>query len=241
MARTLLQLVQAAANELGIPEPSLLFGGTDDTSKQLLALAQREGKEFSESATDSGGWQALHKEYTFTTVNGQADYNLPSDFLYFVNRTFWDGAYKWELLGPITAQQKNILKYGIVGGNIRRKFYIRNNKMYLDPVPTSTGDVIAYDYYSNGWCQSSGGTAQSLWQADTDTYKLDEDMFIKGLKWRFLRAKGLDYSQEFSDYEVDMVKVKGRDGGAPDLSLVSGNIYPHLLDETNIPDSNYGN
>lgn len=240
MARTLLQLVQAATNEIGIPEPSLLFGATDDTSKQLLALAQREGKEFSEYATDSGGWTALHKEYTFTTVNGQADYALPSDFQYFVNRTFWDGAYKWELLGPLTAQQKQVLRYGIVGGSIRTKFYIRDGKLYLTPTPTEDGLLIAYDYYSSSWCKSAGGAEQSLWQADDDTYKLDEDMFIKGMKWRFLRAKGLDYSQEYADYMADTIKVKGRDGGSPDLSLTGGSIYPHFLDEHNIPDSGYG-
>jgi len=240
MPRTLLQLVQQTANEIGIPEPSQLFGATDDTSKQLVALAQREGKEMAEFANDSGGWQVLHKEYTFTTVNGQADYALPTDFAYFLSQTFWDNSYKWELLGPITAQQKNILKYGIVGGSIRRKFYVRNNKMYLDPVPTVTGDIIAYDYYSNAWCESSGGTAQSLWVADLDVYKLDEESFIKGIKWRYLRAQGLDYSQEYNDYMTELVKVKGRDGGAPVLSLVSGSIYPKLLDLDNVPDTGFG-
>jgi hypothetical protein len=240
MPRTLLQLVQQAANEIGIPEPSQLFGASDDTSKQLVALAQREGKEMAEFANDSGGWQALHKEYTFTTVGTQANYALPTDFAYFLNQTFWDNSYKWELLGPITAQQKNILKYGIVGGSIRRKFYVRANEMYLDPVPTVTGDIIAYDYYSNAWCQSSVGVAQSLWAADLDVYKLDEESFIKGIKWRYLRAQGLDYSQEYNDYMTELTKVKGRDGGSPVLSLVHGSIFPKLLDLDNTPDTGYG-
>ena len=59
------------------------------------------------------------------------------------------------------------------------------NRMYIEPEPTTTGETIAFDYYSNAWCQSSGGTAQQRWSADLDTYKLDEDCFVQGLSGGF--------------------------------------------------------
>ena len=62
---TFLAIVQAAANELGIPEPSQVIGASDDTSKQLLALANREGKEFAAMGGQWSGWPELRKEYTF--------------------------------------------------------------------------------------------------------------------------------------------------------------------------------
>lgn len=239
MARTLLDLIQQAADEIGIPQPSAIIGQVDDQSRQLLALANREGKDFSIMANSRGGWQNLHKEHTFTTVSGTPDYALPSDFEYFVQRTFWDGNMLWELVGPITAQEKQILRYGSVTSGPRRKFYIRENRMYLDPEPTTTGDTIAYDYYSNAWCQSSGGTAQQRWAADTDTYKLDEDCFIQGMKWRFLRAKGLDYSEEKKAYDEDCMRVLARDGGARDLSIVRNEGVP-FISMCNVPDTGYG-
>jgi hypothetical protein len=240
MARTLLELLQAAANEIGIPEPSRIVGGVDDQSKQLLSLANREGKDFSMLATRTGGWQALHKEHTFTTVSGTADYAMPSDFEYFVDRTFWDDAYKWELVGPITAQEKQILRYGVIASGPRRKFYVRNNRMYLEPTPTTTGDTIAFDYYSNAWCLSNVSTPQTQWAADTDTYKLDEDCFVQGVKWRFLRAKGLDYAQEKADYDADCARLMGRDGGARDLPIAGGTYGARFLNEDNIPETGYG-
>lgn len=240
MARTFLELVQQAANELGIPEPSQIIGNTDDTARQLLALAIREGKDFSTRAKNQGGWQALHKEYTFTTVNGTNSYALPSDFEYFVQRTFYDNAYKWELIGPITAQEKQVLRYGVIASGPRRKFYIRNNLMYLDPTPAATGDLIAYDYYSNAWCQSSVGVAQSRWTADMDTYLLDEDCFVLGLKMRYLRAKGLDYSQERADYELEVERVMARDGGSRDLPLGYSNYGTRFLNNDNIPETGFG-
>lgn len=239
MARTLLQLVQAACNEIGIPEPLFLFGSTNDQEKQLIALANREGKDFSSMANKNGGWQALRKDYTFTTVPSQADYALPSDLEYFVQKTFWDNQFKWSLIGPITAQEKQILRYGVVASGPRNKFYIRENKMFLDPVPTSAY-MIAYDYYSNNWCASSTGTPQPFWQTDNDVYLLDEDCFIQGMKWRFLRAKGLEYAQEFKDYQDDCQRVISRDGGQRDLPLGGADFGQQLLDGANIPETNYG-
>jgi hypothetical protein len=297
--------MQQAANELGIPEPSQIIGAQDEQSKQLLALAQREGKDFSQLANKNGGWQDLHTEYTFTTivetqtgtttsgsavVTGLSDtsvlaaqvfgasadgiannsiilsidsptqvtlnqvatasgtvsinfgriaYALPSDLEYFVQRTWWDNTYKWELLGPITAQEKQILKYGIIASGPRAKFYIRNNLMYINPMPETAGQLFAYDYFSNAWCQSAGGTAQQLWTADTDTYKLDEDCFVMGIKWRFLRAKGFDYSQEKSDYDMDCQRAMSRDGGNRDLPIAGGTYGARFLDYDNIPDGNF--
>lgn len=239
MARTLLSLVKQACNEIGIPEPQFLFGNVADQEKQLVAFANREGNEFSGVSNKNGGWQNLHKEYTFTTVPGQADYPLPSDLEYFVEKTYWDDKYKWELVGPITAQEKQVLKYGVIASGPRPKFYIRLNKMWINPTPTDA-QLIAYDYYSNNWCQSVGGLPQSEWKADTDTYLLDENCFILGLKWRFLRSKGMDYSQEKEDYDAAVQRTIARDGGSRDLPLGGNGYQVNFLNSNNIPDSGYG-
>jgi len=239
MARTLLDLIQQAADEIGIPQPSAIIGQVDDQSRQLLSLANREGKEFSVKANSRGGWQNLHEEYTFTTVSGTDNYALPDDFEYFVQKSFWDGNMLWELVGPITAQEKQLLRYGSVTSGPRRKFYVRNNRLYLDPNPPTTGDTIAYDYYSNAWCLSAAGVAQRRWTADTDTYKLDEDCFVQGMKWRFLRAKGLDYGEEKKSYDEDCMRVLARDGGVRDLALVRTFGIP-LISMGNVADTGYG-
>jgi hypothetical protein len=241
MSRTILELVQAFCNEVGVTQITQVVGSTDDLTLQILALANREGSELSGIATSFGGWQALHKEHTFLTVNGTADYALPADLAYFANQTQWDGAQKWELLGPIDAQQKQLLRYGVVANGPRRKFYIRNNRMYLDPVPASDGDVIAYDYYSKYWVMDVDGvTEKARIAADSDTLKIDEDCFILGLKWRFLRAKGLDYGQEERDYQLAVQQAVSRDCGTRRLGLVDRSWQQRFLDTNNIPDSGFG-
>jgi len=304
--RSFLELVQAACDEIGIPQPASIVGNVDDQSRQILALANREGKEFFAYANDFGGWQNLQKEYIFTTTAlpsttgdttsgspvitnipstvgitaltwtvtgesipyqakvisvdsptqvtidrvasetsvgtdltfGQAAYSLPSDFEYFVQKTYWDTSFRWQLLGPISAQEKNVLRYGISPSGPRRKFYIMQNLLWLDPTPPDD-EYIAFDYYSNAWCTSSGGTAQTAWLADTDLYKLDEDCFIQGMKWRYLRSKGLDYAEELNSYEKDRERVRGRDGGNRDLPL-NARTGLKLLSSDQVPDTGFG-
>lgn len=306
MPRTLLEMVAQAANEIGIPEPQSLFGNVQATETQLIALANREVKEFSSVANKNGGWQNLHKEYTFTTqflsttgnttdgsavitgipdtstlaadtwavsgngftagtrilsvdsatqvtvTNnctatqtgvslsfGQIAYSLPSDFEYFLDKTFWDNKFKWALIGPITAQEKQILRYGVVASGPRNKFYIRQNKMWLDPTPTDN-TLIAYDYFSNAPVQVTAGGYSNVWTADDDTYLLDEDGFIQGLKWRFLRAKGLDYTEEYENYVHDVQRTIARDGGSSDLPLGGAGFNVQFLNGYNIPDTGFG-
>lgn len=240
MSRTLLEMVQSACNEIGIPEPQFLFGSINDQEKQLLALANREGKDFSVVANKNGGWQNLRTDYTFTTVIGQSEYDLPSDFEYFVQKTFWDDQFKWELIGPISAQEKQVLRYGVVASGPRNKFYVQNNKIILNPSPESEF-IIAYDYYSNNWAMGNDGiTSQPRFLTDTDTYKLDEDCFIQGIKWRFLRAKGLDYAEEYKSYQDDCERVIGRDGGQRDLPIGGSSWGRHFLDGANVPETGFG-
>lgn len=308
MTLTLLQLVQSAADELGIPQPAQVIGAQDDTSRQLLALAIREGKEFSQLANKNGGWQDLHVEYIFTTnavptttgdltlgskiitnipstagiagetwtvtgngiayqakvvsvdgptqvtidqaatetltgvslAFGQAAYDIPSDLEYFLDKTFWDGSYRWQLLGPLEAQEKNVIKYGISPVGPRRRFWILKDKLWINPTPTNTTDIIAYDYLSNAWSLSPDGLDQNTWVSDLDTYKLDDDCFILGLKYRFLRAKGLDYSEEYRTYQDACFRVMARDGAGRDLPTNAQSTGINLLSNANIPDTGFG-
>ncbi len=306
--RTFLQLVQAACDELGIPQLTQIVGAQDDQSRQLLALSNREGREFSGAANRYGGWQALHKEYIFQTVSlpettgdtvegspvisnipstagivantwtvvmdsvpyqakvisvdsgtqvtidqnatstvtgasisfGQNAYDLPSDLNYFMDKTGWDGNFRWQLLGALDAQEKNVLKYGISPVGPRRSFWILGNKMIINPTPTESGNVIAYDYLSNNWCLSPAGAGQNLWTTDDDTYALDEDCFILGLKYRWKRAKGLDYGEEFREYVDECNRVLSRDGWGRDLPTNAQATGLNLLSDANIPDTGFG-
>lgn len=64
MSLTLLETVQAVADELAISRPSLVIGSSDPQTRQLLALLNRLGTDL----TTQYAWQRLNKEHIFTTV-----------------------------------------------------------------------------------------------------------------------------------------------------------------------------
>jgi hypothetical protein len=179
-------------------------------------------------------------------VFGQSDYALPSDFQRPVDNTFWDRSRFWSMRGPQSPQQWQLYKSSVIGrASIQRRFRFRRSAtagmlLSIDPVPTDNGSPLVFEYVSNAWCQSSGGSPQTSWQQDTDTGILDEYLIQMGLKWRILRRKGMSYSEELDEYEGLVAKAMSTDGGAAILDL-SPNDHLTLIGPWNLPETNFGN
>lgn len=66
MAYTLLQLIDQVSGELGLSQPAVVIGSTNNQSTQFLALAQRLGKDLVREFE----WQRLVKAYVLQTTAG---------------------------------------------------------------------------------------------------------------------------------------------------------------------------
>ena len=304
----LLTMVQNALSEIGLEQPSSLIGNSDPTAIQVLALANREGRDFYRRIGKNGGWQILRKETSFTTVAvsgltctttlgsavvtgispnttgivagyvavwtgipvgtavvsvdsasqitlaspatisgtgvslacGKDNYTLPNDIDHFLTQTFWDRSFRWQLMGPLEPQEWQVLRSGISPTGPRRRFRIMGNAFYVDPVPTLSGQVIAYEYISNAWAQSAAGAAQTSFLADTDYYLLDDDVFTLGIQWRYKQKKGLDFSAEFAQWESLADQVMAQDGAARSLPMNASSTGLRLLNSSNVPDTGFG-
>jgi hypothetical protein len=114
-------------------------------------------------------------------------------------------------------------------------FTVRGGAIYITPTPTA-GDTVAYEYVSTKWCQSSGGTAQTEWAADTDTSKLDEALHVLDLIWRFKQAKGLEYAADLAAFERRVTDKLMRDGVKPRIST-SEVDYDRIPQGPQVPDT----
>lgn len=195
MASTLLDLVNEACLELGIPTTTTVISSQDSQVKQLLSLANREGREQVAAPVQ---WPQLQKIQTITLVNGQASYAFPNDFNAYIAQTIWNPSMRWTVVGPMSPQNWEFLKSGLINTQPWMRFRIWQGQIFFDPTPTSVnnGQTVTVEYQSNNYCQSATGTWQNKWTNDTDTFLLPEDIMVLGLKWRFLAAKRLDYSEE---------------------------------------------
>jgi hypothetical protein len=156
-----------------------------------------------------------------------------------IAQTSWDRDFRWQLLGPLEAQEWQVLKSGISPTGPRRRYRIMGGLLYIDPVPTAINNEV-FEYYSNAWCQSVGGTVQSTWAADTDYYILDDDAFILGLKWRYLAAKKLDYQEEYNTWVDKCERNMARNAGNRNLPLNASASGIRLLNSQNVPDTGFG-
>jgi hypothetical protein len=186
---------------------------------------------------------------TSTALSGQSitfaqeAYALPSDFAYMIVQTEWDRSFRWQLLGPLNAQEWQVIKSGISPVGPRMRFRIMGNQFYINPVGSGSTiytDNIVFEYISNAWAASSGGTAQTSFLADTDTAVIPEDLITLSLKYRILRAKGLSYQEEYDEYDEELNKYVGRDKTARNLPLNARASGIRLLNAQNVPDTGYG-
>lgn len=223
-----------------IPDTSTLVAGSWSISSGI-GIATNVRIVSVDSATQITVDQASTATGTAVAIIlGQDAYTLPSDFAYFQQLTWWDRTYRWQMFGPLTAQEWQVLKSGLSPVGPRRFFRIMGNKFFIHPAPSVSGQTMVFEYFSNAWCQSNAAAAQNTWAADTDYYSLDDDAFIQGLKWRFKAAKGLEYAQEQKDYMTVCERLIARDGGNKDLrtNVQAKDVY--LLNYNNIPDTGFG-
>src|SRR5579862_6274062 len=233
-------------SEIGLPAPVTVVGNPDQSAIQLLALANRAGRELAEDADAAGYWQQLRKQYVFQTagvgpytctitpgsniltnlsnttgialgqsvyaeglvndtlvtqlspltlsqlptasteLDGQSvvfateNYPLPPDLAYLIVQTEWDRNFRWQLLGPLDAQEWQVIKSGISPVGPRMRFRIMQGMLYINPVGSAAtlyNNTIAFEYVSNAWVAVSASPSvgvQTAFQADTDVSILNE-------------------------------------------------------------------
>jgi hypothetical protein len=183
---SLLTVMQAVADELALSPITSVIGNADKTVKQLLALANHEGKQMRKAYA----WPQLTIEGTITLNNGVAGYPLPNNFDRMISQTHWDTTNKWRVFGPCTAQEWAAMQYSGFGSLAYKSFRAKGvtaqpdgandytgKQIYIYPTPTAAdaGTTIKYEYISRScfvpqvwvsagakdpashWCYSVGG------------------------------------------------------------------------------------
>ena len=229
-------VISGLATTTGIAAFTWYAFGTGVANNSIVASTTSSTVTLNQAAVQTGAGQFLF---------GQSDYPLPSDFQRPVDNTMWDRGRFWSMRGPQSPQQWQLYKSSVIGrASIQRRFRFRringNVVFSIDPVPTDNLTPLVFEYVSNAWCQSSGGTPQSLWEADTDTGILDEDLLMLGTRWRVYARLGFDYQSELDEYETEVSKAMAVDGGAAILDLAPADRLT-LIGPWNLPETNFGN
>lgn len=234
---SLLTVAQNVLREAGFNNLTSIASSSDENARRLFGLANREGK----ALMKRHDWTVLQKEHAFSTADGTANYALASDFDRFLPTTGWDRTNYWALQGPISPQEWQVIKSGITQTGPRRRYRIKpssqTNYIYLDPTPSSI-DSVVFEYVSNQWAQTSGGSALSAYASDTDVAIGPFEYLIElGMKWRFLASLGMAYAEERQEYDREVSLAIARDG---DMGRLSLNGPQRFSQGSNVPESGFG-
>ena len=181
---------------------------------------------------------------------GQEAYSVPTDLSHFIPQTEWDRNFRWQLLGPVNAQEWQVLKSGIspVGPRLRIRFM--NNQIWINPCPyipsgasSPISDLIVIEYMSKNCVAVAAAPTvgvSSLFVNDTDVALISEDLVIKSLKWRLLRSDRMPYMDELSEFEDDLASEVARLLVPRQLPLNAQSSGIRLLNSQQVPDTGFG-
>ena len=150
---SLLTMIGDVCEQIGLLRPAIVLSSLDQQVKQLLAMANREGREL--ATGDSVGmayfWTALDTEATWLTTGVENQGNIATlmpGFRRIYPDTMWDRTLRQRILG-ITADEWQQLKAGIIQSPYFRYRFARGIVSFL-PAP-AINHTIATEFATFNW------------------------------------------------------------------------------------------
>ena len=208
---SLISIVQGAALRVNYPAPTVAIGSTDPNVQLMVACAQDAGDE----ANERVDWQALKIQtpVTFTGDGVTAAWPLPNAFQRLSpSTTFISSLYPtMRMEGPIS--ESSLLRMKAIPMSTYPSAWREvNGEIEFYPV-LGAGEIVSYVYAGKLWITNVAGAPYAVpaWTADSDLSLIPERVIRLGTIWRWKRAKGLDYSQDFDDYEAALDRIGGQE------------------------------
>lgn len=205
--KTILEICREVADLAATKRPDDLFSGSSQQESIFLSV--------SKSALDSmlryGDWQELTKEGCLHTVSGKTQYPIGEflpDFYCLLNNTVFIRDGRDRIIGAITPEQWMREKYFYSPGT-DIKFKIQNGR-FVFLTPPSGNVHIVFQYRSNNivWDFDTFEEKNEL-TANTDIPIFDEYLVKLNILWRWLKRSGLDYTEEYDEYQRELKKRYG--------------------------------
>ena len=83
----------------------------------------------------------------------------------------------------------------------------------------SASEEAKFHYQQNTWAKASDNTRKAAFDADSDTFMLDERLLKLGLIWQWRELKGLPYAEDMQNYEMLQAKLIAADKGSRTIRI----------------------
>ena len=216
--KSILEICQEVADLAATKRPQDLFNSNSLQDAIFLSTAK--------SALDSllryGDWPELTKEAVLRTSGKKDKYFMEEvcpDFYSILNNTIYIKDGNEKLIGSITPQEWMREKY-FNEASSGTKFIIQNGMIKF--LVTPQDDIkIVFQYRSNTVCLdgANGYTEKNSISKNTDIPVFDEYLVKLGILWRWLKRNGMDYAEEYNEYEREIKKKFASSLSIKDINL----------------------
>lgn len=218
-------VLNRVASAVGLGRVADPYASTDSNFTQMQDLLVELGGDLLNVAKP---WPQLVLEKDVTTVSGQTFYPAPSDFHRFVEQTGWNRSTRRPLAGPALPTEWQKLLAWRMNSTFNITFRQTPLGMTVYPSPVD-GIQIAYEYVSKYWAQRADGTLLLKPSQSSDLVLFDDLTLVRGLKLKFLTARGFDTTVAATEYRDALESAISRASGANKLSVSrrTGNVGPY--------------
>lgn len=239
---TLSTIVRRLSSIVGFPKPADPAGSLDPAVEQMVAAVNMAGADM----TNLYDWQNLCKMADLDIVAdyaGQKEkgFDLPADFMTFVDQTQWNKNTQMPAIGPVSPQQWMQMQVRNPAVVLTFLWQVRDNQLWIQSPPDEV-QVFTYMYMSRGWVIDADN--QELYKNEAskngDVILFDEYLMTLLARSKWLQIKGFDSNAAFGDFKMNYEIRKGKAKGAPKLSLVRRAGMHYLDVYSNLSDTGYG-
>lgn len=219
--RTCVEIIREICGNLGLVQPNTAVSSNDIQILQMLSILNEEGSKLARRHS----WQLLCGEATFTTLATAAQGTITTitggannNNFKIIDETMWNRTTRAIVLGPLSPEERQG-RLAITTAGPYSEYYIRGDVLYFDPVPAA-GDLVYFEYQTKNWTVSADSlTRRTRFTADDDLPLFDDELMLAGLKWRWNMSKGLDYGENFQEYEYMVANAMAADTTARRIKL----------------------
>jgi len=212
----ILQIAQDAADICAVQRPNSLFNSNIQNDQLFASVV----KSTLDSLMRHAEWQTITREGVLNTQEGQTEYlidNIVPDFHSLINETMYIEDNMRFVIGAITEERWAREKQFHVP-EIDVLFKIQNNKIKFLKDPGNI--TFHFTYKSNAVCfDATTGDPKSQITANTDIPVFDEYLVKLGIIWRWNKRSGMDYSEEYNEYQRELNKSFAETKAAGDIKL----------------------